>query len=73
MYIKIKTKFDKEVSYAQCNSNQSYMIYSILKVKKKNIGKTNLKVLQILLNKLQLYHCASGLGYISQNQLITAI
>lgn len=49
------------------------MTYFTLNAKKSIIGKTNLKVLQALLNKLQLCQRALGLGYIGENQLITAI
>ena len=49
------------------------MTYSKLKVEKNNIEKTNLEVLQALLDKLQLCQWALGLGYMSENQLITAI
>ena len=48
------------------------MTYSSLKVEKSNIGKTNLEVLQALLDKLQLCQRALGLGYIGENQLIAA-
>ena len=46
------------------------MIYSSLKAEKSNIGKTNLEVLQVLLDKLQLYEQALEFGYIGKNQLI---
>ena len=49
------------------------MTYSTLKVEKSNIGKTNLEVLQALLDKLQLCQRALGLGNMGENQLITAI
>ena len=45
-------------------------MYSSLKTNKSNIRKTNLKVLQILLDKLHLYQRALRLGYINKNQLI---
>ena len=48
------------------------MAYSSLKAEKSNIGKTNLEVLQALLDKLQLCQRALGLGYIGENQLIAA-
>lgn len=47
------------------------MTYFTLKVEKSNIGKTNLEVLQVLLNKLQLYQRALKLGYMGKNQFIT--
>lgn len=46
------------------------MTYYLLKAEKSNIEKTNLKVLQALLNKLQLCQRALRLGYIGENQLI---
>ena len=46
------------------------MTYFSLKAEKSNIGKTNLEVLQVLLNKLRLYQQTLGLGYIGKNQLI---
>ena len=49
------------------------MTYSTFKAENSNIGKTNLEVLQALLNKLQLCQRALGLGYIGENQLIAAI
>lgn len=51
--------------------HSNLITYSSLKVKKKNIGKTNLKVLYALLNKLFLCQWALRLGYIGKNQLIT--
>lgn len=44
----------------------------MLKVEKSNIEKTNLEVLQTLLNMLQLCQWALELGYINKNQLIAA-
>lgn len=49
------------------------MTYFILKVEKSNIEKTNLEVLQILLDKLELCQWALNLGYINKNQLIVTI
>lgn len=46
------------------------MTDSTFKAEKNNIGKTNLEVLQALLNKLQLCQQALGLNYIGENQLI---
>ena len=48
------------------------MTYSTFKAEKSNIRKTNLEVLQALLDKLQLCQRALGLGYIGENQLIAA-
>ncbi len=48
------------------------MTYSILKKKKDYIGKTNLDVLQALLDKLQLCQQALEFDYIGENQLIAA-
>ncbi len=66
----MKIKFDTKVNKAQYYTDLSLMIYYSLKVEKSNIGKTNLEVLQTLLDKLQLYQRALGLGYMSKNQLI---
>lgn len=46
------------------------MTYSMLKIEKSNIGETNLKVLQTLLDKLQLCQWVLNLSYIGKNQLI---
>ncbi len=46
------------------------MTYYSLKAEKNNIGKTNLELLQTLLDKLKLCQRALGLGYIGENQLI---
>lgn len=70
MYNQIKTKFDTKVIKAQYCKNESLMTYFSLKLTKSNIGKINLEVLQALLDMLQLYQRALGLGYISENQLI---
>lgn len=69
----MKTKFDTEVNKAQYYTDWSLITYFSLKAEKNNIGKTNLKVLQILLDKLQLCQRALRLGYIGKNQLIAAI
>ena len=55
IYNQRKTKFDTEVNKAQYHTNWSLITYSTLKVEKSNIRKTNLEVLQALLDKLQLY------------------
>ena len=47
-------------------------MYFTLKVDKNNIEKTNLEVLQALLDKLELYQQALRLGYIGENQLIAS-
>ena len=70
MYNQMKIKFDTEVNKAQYHTNWSLMTYYSLKAKKSNIGKTNLEVLQTLLDKLQLYQRDLGLGYMGKNQLI---
>ncbi len=72
MYNQMKMKFDTEVNKCQYHTNWSLMTYYSLKAEKRNIGKTNLEVLQTLLDKLQLYQRAWGLGYIGENQLIAA-
>ena len=72
MYTMMKTKFDTEVNKTQYHTDWSLMTYSTLKVEKSNIGKTNLEVLQALLDKLQLCQRALGLGYMGENQLIAA-
>ena len=46
------------------------MTHFLLKAKNSNIEKTNLKVLQALLDKLQLYQQALKLDYIKKNQFI---
>ena len=70
MYNQMKTKFDTEINKAQYHTDWSLMTYSSLKAEKSNIGKTNLEVLQALLDKLQLCQRALGLGYMGENQLI---
>ncbi len=65
-------KFDTEVNKAQYHTNWSLMTYYSLKAEKSNIRKTNLKVLQTLLDKLQLCQRALGFGYMGKNQLIAA-
>ena len=73
IYNQIKTKFDKEVNKTQYHTDWSLMIYFSWKAKKNNIGKTNLEVLQALLDKLQLCQRALKLGYMGKNQLIATI
>ena len=73
IYTKIKTTFDTEVNKAQYHTNWSLMTYSTLKAKKNNIKKSNLEVLQVLLDKSQLYQQALGLDYKGKNQLIPTI
>ncbi len=72
MYNQMKMKFDTEVNKAQYHTDSSLMTYYSLKAEKSNIGKTNLEVLQTLLDKLQLCQRALGLGYMGENQLIAA-
>ena len=72
MYNQMKTKFDTEVNKAQYHTDWSLLTYSSFKAEKSNIGKTNLEVLQTLLDKLQLCQRALGLGYMGENQLIAA-
>ncbi len=72
MYNQMKMKFDTKVNKAQYHTNWSLMTYYSLTTEKSNIGKTNLEVLQTLLDKLQLCQQALGLGYIGKNQLIAA-
>ncbi len=72
MYNQMKTKFDTEVNKVQYHTDWSLMTYSMLKVEKSNIRKTNLEILQALLDKLQLYQRALGLDYMGENQLIAA-
>ena len=48
------------------------MTYFTFKAEKSTTGKTNLKVLQAILDKLQLCQQALGLDYIGKNQLIVA-
>ena len=67
MYNQIKIKFDIKVNKAQYHTDWSLMTNYLFKIKKSNIRKTNLKVLQTLLDKLQLYQRALGLGYMSKN------
>lgn len=45
-------------------------MYFIFKAEKNNIKKTNLEVLQALLDKLQLYQRVLDFGYIGKNQLM---
>ena len=73
MYTKMKTKFDTEVNKAQYHTNWSLMTYSTLRAEKSNIGKSNLEVLQVLLDKLQLCQRALGLGYMGEKQLIATV
>lgn len=54
IYNQIKTKFDTKVNKAQYHTNWSLMTYFLLKIEKNNIGRTNLEILQALLDKLQL-------------------
>ena len=70
IYNQIKRKFDTKVNKAQYHINWSLMMYFPLKTDKSNIGKTNLEVLQALLNKLQLCQRALRLGYIGKNNLL---
>lgn len=48
------------------------MTYFMLKIEKSSIEKTNLEVLQLLLDKLQLYQQALRYDFIGKNQLIAA-
>lgn len=50
MYTKMKTKFDTEVNKAQYHTEWTLMMYFTLKTEKINIEKTNLEVLQVLLD-----------------------
>lgn len=70
MFRKIKTKFDTEVKTAQYYTDWSLMTCFMLKTEKINIRKTNLEVLQILLDVLQVCLWALRLDYISKNQII---
>ncbi len=69
----MKMKFNIEVNKAQYHKDWSLMRYYLLKMEKSNIGKTNLEVLQTLLDKLQLCQRPLGLDYIGKNQLIATI
>ena len=69
----MKIKFDTKVNKAQYNIDWSLMTYFSLKADKNNIEKTNLEVLQALLDKLQLCQRALELSYMGEKQLITAI
>lgn len=68
----MKKKFDTKVNKAQYHIDWNLMTYSTFKTEKINIGKTNLEVLQVLLDKLQLYQRAWGLDYMGKNQLDAA-
>ena len=66
----LKTKFDTKVNKTQYHTDWSLMTYFTLELVKSNIEKTNLQVLQVLLDKLQLCQQALGLDYMGKNQLI---
>lgn len=51
MYTKIKTTFDTKIKKAHYYTNWSLMMYFTLKTEKNNIKKSNLEVLQALLDK----------------------
>ena len=70
MYNQMKTKFNTEINKAQYHTDWSLMTYSSLMAEKSNIGKTNLEVLQALLDMLQLCQRALRLVYMGENQLI---
>ena len=64
------TKFDTEVNKAQYHTDWSLITYSSLKAEKGNMRRTNLEVLQALLDKLQLCQLPLKLDYIEKNQII---
>ena len=72
MYNQMKTKFDTKVNKAQYHIDWSLLTYFSFKAEKSDIGKTNLEVLQTVLDKLQLCQRDLGLGYMGENQLIAA-
>ena len=68
----MKTKFNTEVNKTQYHTDWSLVTYSMLKIEKSNIEKTNLEILQALLDKLQLCQRVLSLGYMGENELIIA-
>lgn len=69
----MKTKFDTDVNKAKYHTDWRLITYFTWKKEKISIEKTNLKVMQVLLNRLQLCPRALELGYIGENKLIPTI
>ena len=70
MYNSMKMHFDTEVNKAQYHTDWTSLSYITLKAEGTMAGKSNLDVLQTLLDKLQLCQRALGSGYHGERQLI---
>jgi hypothetical protein len=70
MYWALKQHFDTEVNKAQYYTDWSSITFHSMRAE--HAGKTNLEVLQLLLDKLQKYQRALGVKYAGDQQLVSA-